>query len=754
MNGNLFWVGIRQSEISMIKNLFKGSVCLFGNAAPDNYVFAGERCNQNFATAEMTGFYVAAIRKIIADYPDCKFMFYNQNKAYIFGDDITCRSICCNNKMLLDNLNDKIWVRKIYSQIVNSIPSIETNYSLHNCESLFNTFDNVLNLIIQKPVSGGGTGTFVFNRENKSDIDKILKNGEKVMISPYIENSFSVNSTIVLGDKNFILLPPSVQIIERIENRLLYRGADYIAFSRLLQTLKESVKQASEKIAKYTKSLGYRGIFGVDFLIDDNNKLYFLEINDRFQASSDLINNALAAYGTSLQELNLQAFSGNILPDIDIEIKLSSYSYYNETECDFEDLKRKYFIYDRLKNESEFQLVLDGYCTNTKISDKCYGFKVNFKKQICMPSPDGQLWINENVRYINPKLTDLYQSDILKLKTALLNQGVYLENSNSTDIKSAVYCSIDLKINYAAKTVTLNCPFEINFSSLSPFSISENNKLMYAGQPLCDVVIDKNKISDDAKTTSGKKINRVIYMSEDRLRIKTMSGCDYKRKNIGCDFCNNPSVCDYFDIEDITESINYAYLQYGKKIRHFLIGGGTDFRENYWVLIEQIVNFIHSKEYLPQEISLMVAPFDIAKLDALKNLGISDLSVNIEIFDNEMAIKLMKGKGVKRQIYFNFFKAAKKFWPEYGNLRSMIMVGLDKSENLFKLVKLLVQNGIQPVLSIFRPLPQTPMENCIMPPNDYLETVYYVCSEICRKENSQYSLGPKCRECKNNVLAI
>ena len=756
MVNNLYWVGIRQSEIEMIPNGFWGSVCLFGEAKTNHYTFDKVRCNQNIPTDAMHDFYLTSLSKIIKQNPNTKFMFYNQNKAYAYGDNILAHSICCNDKMLLDSLTDKINVRKIFSQIVKTVPSIEISFNNSNVIKSCKIFKNFKKVILQKPISGGGNGTFLFDPANKISTGCDIKENERILVSPYIENSYSVNTTLIIGSKNYIIFPSSIQIIEQINTKFLYRGADYIAFDNLNKTIQEKVNQNAEKIAKYLKSIGYRGIIGIDSLVDNEDEVHFVELNNRFQASTDLLNIALAKKNTSIQELNIIAFDGGILPDVKPKVCLSSYSYYNESNCIFNDLKNKFCSYKRqhYNTELEYSLIPDGFDVCKHFTDKCYGFKVNFKKQICKPSPNGQLWINENIRFIKPELYHDYKTNLLKLKIALLNQGVCLSEKIADDVKAAVYMSIDLNINFNDRKVTFNCPYRINFSQLSPFYVDEYYNLSYAGQPLFKIEIDKAEIPVTAMTSSGKQISQIIYMSEDRLRIKTMSGCDFKRTNSGCDFCNNPSKCVYFDLSDITESIDYAVAHYGNRIKHFLIGGGTDFREIYWELVENIVNYIHSNKNLPQEITLMVAPFDTSKLERLKKLGINDLSVNIEIYDDSLANTLMKGKGIKRQVYYDFFENAKEYWQTYGDLRSMVMVGLDKTENLYKLVKKLTSLGVQPVLSIFRPLPDTPMENYVMPPNNYLESIYYQCLNICSSVNQHYSLGPKCFACKNNVLAI
>ena len=689
--------------------------------------------------------------------PNCKFIFYNQNKSFDYGRDVINHTICCNEQSLLENLSDKIWVRKMFANLINTIPSLETTFNEISLERLSALFPDYDEFILQKPKSGGGTGTFLCNKKNFDDYKETFANEERILVSPFIANSYSINTTLLIGEQNCLIFPSSIQIIEKNKNNFLYRGADYIAFQNLEESLKNKIYENSKKVARHIQNLGYKGIVGIDFLIQNKENVLFIELNNRFQASSDLLNYELLKHDTSLQELNLLAFQNERLPEYSLDTLLSSYFYYNENENTFDDLKFKYKSIISAKANGvldELDLLNDGYKIDCQCSARCYGFKVNIKKQICSISPDGKLWTNENIRYVNPALINKYKTNLLSLKVALLNQGVSIDNSINKNLKNAVYRSIDINLDFNGKKVTLNCPYMINFAKISPFYIDNKYCLSYAGIPLFNVTIDELMITENLKTTSGKPISKIIYMSEDRLRIKTMSGCDYKKNHIGCDFCDNPDKCTYFDLNDIYESIKCASNIYKDRLNHFMIGGGTDFRKDYWFIVEHVIKYIHSDNSLPNEITLMVAPFEIYRLKKLKELNLNDLSVNIEIYDDTLAKQIMKGKGIERKEYFNFFEEAKKFWPDFGDLRSMVIVGIDTTDNLIKLVSKLVNMGVQPVLSIFRPLPNTPLENHSMPSNEYLENIYFICDNICKSKNRNYTLGPKCSACRNNVLSI
>ena len=57
-----------------------------------------------------------------------------------------------------------------------------------------------------------------------------------------------------------------------------------------------------------------------------------------------------------------------------------------------------------------------------------------------------------------------------------------------------------------------------------------------------------------------------------------------------------------------------------------------------------------------------------------------------------------------------------------------------------------------PILSVFRPIPGTAMENLVPPSNHYLRDIYHAGTKICTKYGLH--LGPDCPACQNNTLSM
>ena len=91
-------------------------------------------------------------------------------------------------------------------------------------------------------------------------------------------------------------------------------------------------KKIIEKLKEYTRLLGqwlvregYRGIFGCDFLVDDNDDIYFLEINARKQGTTlefcCTLEQSLPPESPMLPELEFYAVNKGMFPPNTMEMK-------------------------------------------------------------------------------------------------------------------------------------------------------------------------------------------------------------------------------------------------------------------------------------------------------------------------------------------------------------------------------------------------------------------------------------------------
>ena len=301
------------------------------------------------------------------------------------------------------------------------------------------------------------------------------------------------------------------------------------------------------------------------------------------------------------------------------------------------------------------------------------------------------LWkYNNNIKLEKPPKTDL------ELKISLVNQGVRIVDK--TDFKKAVFSGIDFYI--PSKDLYINAPLNVGLSNLSPYEIKKNGtsyRLYYYNTFMCEIEIEQD-YSKIFKSNSNPKLKDILYISSDRIRIKPINGCDFKSNDEGCKFCELGFSKEHYSLKDIESAIIAS-----KKLefKHILIGGGTDLSKESWNNLKRIIKLV--KKYYPNKsISLMSIPVPAKRLSVLKELGVSEVVFNIEIYDEKTAFDYMPGKrNYNFDLYYNTLKEAVTVFG-CGNVRSAFIVGLESTDSLLEGVMKICNIGVLPCLSIYR----------------------------------------------------
>lgn len=311
---NLYWVGIRESEILNTGNLFKGNICIYGK----NSLMTNTRINHNEdKNWEMIDNYFSETKeKLIKEKPDIKFMHYNYSG--MIGKDLK-NCICYNNSYLIDDLNNKFYTKSYFKNVV---PVLDYEI-IKGKDILFNLKIKKrfgTEIVIQEKEGTGGENTSIINIEG----DFLLDLKKEYLVSTYCKNNIPVNIHLIIGNNKITLLPPSVQIIKNINNNLIYMGCDFIAYRSIENKIIKKHEEYAFKIGKELQKIGYKGICGIDSIIY-NDEVFFMEINPRFQSSSTILNKALYENKyPSLQYMQLKSFEGDNFEDINIDVNYSS----------------------------------------------------------------------------------------------------------------------------------------------------------------------------------------------------------------------------------------------------------------------------------------------------------------------------------------------------------------------------------------------------------------------------------------------
>ncbi|MCK4591983.1 ATP-grasp domain-containing protein [Candidatus Parcubacteria bacterium] len=182
-------------------------------------------------------------------------------------------------------LEDKVEFVKITKKL--RIPNAKSEIKkIENNEKFQGLFNLKEKYVIQLQRGYSGNSTFLI--KNKTDLDKIIKKykGRKVKISKYIKgDTYTVN--VHVGELGIIISQPIFQItglVDYNKNELGTCGNDYMYGEKLKSKEKKKIFNYTKKVGSYMKKIGYRGIFGLDFIVSGDNA-DLIEINPRFVGS-------------------------------------------------------------------------------------------------------------------------------------------------------------------------------------------------------------------------------------------------------------------------------------------------------------------------------------------------------------------------------------------------------------------------------------------------------------------------------------
>lgn len=735
----IFWVGLRESDIMFSKNIFTGSIVLFGNDSENTYAFNSYRANQNFFDDEIRNFYLQSVYKVLKNYPDAKFIFYNQKTTSFMPKEISNRILYYVDEKTRQLISDKILVRKLLRDLVSIPPYSEILGENINFKYVKSLFGNLDNYIVQDSLSGGGIGTYIYNSKSRNVIEKLLSPRKQYLVSEFLPNVQPINvHAFIAHDGKITVYPGSVQLIRQADGAHQYIGADFSAYGKFDEEIKIQIHSIAVKICERIYRYGYAGVLGIDFLLS-GNKIYFCEINTRFQGSTIWLDELLTRNGLSSifeNYLDRSTYDIDKLKNFDI----SGLMYYGN------DPKLAKFYKICEQNSQLSRIDRDGYNEHMPVNEKSYLFRLTFNRNISWKPEFSENRVSENLMHYN-----FQKESGAKLKTVLLSCGVRLSHSMKKYLsifKMGVFTSLDIKFSNG---VCVNVPFGTNFSEYSPYSLNEadgNIGLYFYDEFVDNITVELySPTIYNTMLKSNVLLSDIFYLATDRIRIKMQNGCDLKLLKKGCKFCYVPPTNRKFDVDEIIENI--PLIERAIQFRHYMIGGGSNLTESSWKDVEKIASAI--KSFSGKEVSLMsIAPSDLNTMLRLKNAGIDDVSFNLEICNDKKAVELMPYKGIPRNKYIKCLKQAVIVWGKF-NVRSILLLGLEDEATTLKMVKKLCSIGVQPVLSLFRPVEHSELEFAIPLSSNKAYEIFVKADKICQSYNTE--LGPKCRECRNNTLS-
>lgn len=369
---DLYYIGIKESDLEGCDKLYQGSLTILGSGKNGNISYSSntsERINHNSDEneKEVNEWLNNNALKILANHPQAKFMFYNQEKVFEYDDIVIDNTICYNSKELINRFNNKFLMRE---WLKNDVPILQYEYK-SGIEILtnHNLIGNHKQLVVQGKNSNGGSHTFLLNKQNLNQMKETINPNDIYSVSEYYESNIPINIHCMISKNEITLFPLSIQII-KTDNRISSRGSDFIASRKMEQTIKNKIKKYSLAICEQLQKIGYLGVLGIDYIIC-HQEAYFMEINPRFQSSTNLLNMALKENNlATVNELCIKAFQNQAIDTKEIDVNYSKYIF--EEDDLIHELNVPY-----LKKQE------DGFDEKQSIKKGAYKYSCIYDQSIC-----------------------------------------------------------------------------------------------------------------------------------------------------------------------------------------------------------------------------------------------------------------------------------------------------------------------------------------------------------------------------------
>lgn len=228
--------------------------------------------------------------------------------------------------------------------------------------------------VILKAASGGG-GRGMRIVEKASQIEKMFKlasteaekafNDASVFVEKYVRNPKHIEFQII-GDKhgNYVHLGERECSVQRKHQKLLEESPS----PALDEKLRKEMGEAAIRIAAGTK---YFSAGTVEFLLDDDKKYYFMEMNTRIQVEHPVTE---MVTGVDLIELMIRIAQGEKLPFTQKDVKLNGWAI--ECRINAEDVQSGFAPYlgviDKIQYPRSKNIRIDSGITDSSVVTPYY----------------------------------------------------------------------------------------------------------------------------------------------------------------------------------------------------------------------------------------------------------------------------------------------------------------------------------------------------------------------------------------------
>ena len=247
----------------------------------------------------------------------------------------------------------------------------------------------------------------------------------------------------------------------------------------------------------------------------------------------------------------------------------------------------------------------------------------------------------------------------------------------------------------------------------------------------------------------GRPYDDVVFSHLDRIRLSPIVGCAYD-----CAFCDLPGRIDLRPYERLAAAAEMALDDARLPIRHMLISGGSPGPRHQSEFADTITRLV--ERFSPTvEVDVMMSsgPGTAELVHRLADAGVYGMALNMEVASEDNSVLHLRSKHRRARPYLaETISAAVERLGSTGRVRSLIIPGLESTDETLRGVAEIAALGADPVLSPFRPAEDTALRR--HPPVDpeVLRLVLDGARAIVADHG--VALGPRCLPCQHNTLTF
>jgi predicted ATP-grasp superfamily ATP-dependent carboligase len=239
-------------------------------------------------------------------------------------DKIPGVSILGPKSEIAHKMNSKITQ---YSRLSQQIPMPE----YHVCHTLSHLIETTNNLwpqwadgiFVTEEYSAAGAKSIVAHKP-EDVIDKFKQENQQYLVSRFMPHEDDPTVLAVVANENEVYIAGVAD--QRIEQGNRFTGSTYP--SKLSPDIISRLEDLTRTAGKWLATNGYRGIFGCDYIVTNQENIYFLEINARKQGTTMefccTLEQSLPDGAPMLPELEYWAVTHNRFPEHTIELTSNS----------------------------------------------------------------------------------------------------------------------------------------------------------------------------------------------------------------------------------------------------------------------------------------------------------------------------------------------------------------------------------------------------------------------------------------------